>query len=203
MRAEDRQKLLAPDHEPTSVGTTLSSLSQRVLVGLVIGLLGLAMVLKSWVVGVLSLPLWYALVSGASGGADDLGADFVSWADQRMKFGLVVISNSPKWSSHIEQTWIPKFGDYVTVLNLSHKGEWPESLERRVFERFGSDRDYCPTVYVPRSGSGPAIYRFNRAFEACKHGNSEPLTVMEGRLFLEFDAWVANKERTGWGVGTA
>ena len=102
---------------------------------------------------------------------------------------LLVTSDSVVWQERIEQTWLSRLSPGLVVLNRSSGGSPRGSLAWKVAERFvGFETEYCPAVLVLRS-SGPArVFRFYRAFQEAKHGNSEPLEQMEASLFEYFDA---------------
>jgi hypothetical protein len=189
VRAEDKRKLLTPDPEPNPqdqglgcylwvAGLLLASLvgavitDSKIVVGLAIVLTALAF-----------LAIYFYIQDRL-----DLKR-FGEWAERNKRFAIVVTSDSPKWASHINDNWLIRFGEHVSVLNYSHKREWPRNFESESVNRFTRYRDDHPIVIIPRKTGRPAVYSFHAALNAAFHGDDESLKRMEERMFKEYIEW--------------
>jgi hypothetical protein len=189
VRAEDKRKLLTPDPEPISQDQGkgcyfwLSGLLLTSVVGVVFTdskiVVGLAIVL-----GALVFLSTYLYIQDRL----DLKR-FRAWAERNRRFAIVVTSDSPKWASYINDNWLTRFGGHVSVLNHSHKREWPKTIESRSVNRFTRFRGDHPIVIIPRKTGGPAVYSFYAALNAASHGDDGSLRKMEERMFKEYIEW--------------
>ena len=97
---------------------------------------------------------------------------------------LVVYSDSPAWSAHIRNTWLPKLGETAVVLNWTDRAQWAQSLEVRLFNHFINARlNFNPAVLVLQGLERPLVFRFFYAFQQAKHGRTEYLNELEEELF--------------------
>lgn len=189
MRAEDKRKLLTPDAEPDLrdhglgcylwlAGLLLASMIGAVITDSKI-IVGLAVVLAALACLTIYLDVQDRL---------DLKR-FREWAVRNKRFAIVVTSDSPKWASHINDNWLARFGEHVSVLNYSHKRDWPRNIESKSVNRFSRYRDDYPVVIIPRRTGMPAVYRFRAALNAAFHGDDNALREMEERLVSEYIEW--------------
>jgi hypothetical protein len=193
VRAEDKKKLLTPDAKPLSregalgfylwlIGLLLASLIGAVVTGSTF-VIGLAMVLA----GLTLLTIYFDIQERSN--LKRLG----QWAEKNRRFAIVVTSDSPKWAGHINDNWLIRFSGHVSVLNYSHKSEWPKNIESESVARFTHFRGDHPIVIVPRKKGRPAVYRFYAALNAAFHGDDESLVKMEERLFKEYGEWLQSQ----------
>jgi hypothetical protein len=97
---------------------------------------------------------------------------------------LFVYSNSPVWQSYIEGNILPRLPQGSVVLNWSDRRRWRWwSLSVAVFHFFGGSREFNPLAVVVRPFRWGRVFRFWRAFRDAKHGNQEPLKVVETQFF--------------------
>lgn len=105
--------------------------------------------------------------------------------------GILVFSDSPNWRNHIEKNWMPRLHEQVVVLNWSERGSWQNSLEVRIFRRFGIGDDnfnFNPLLIYFRGLRYPLLYRCFFAFRDAKHGNPEALQRLERHMFARFQS---------------
>ena len=110
------------------------------------------------------------------------------WRGTKIR-GILVFSDSPNWQNYIEQNWMPRLGEQVVFLNWSERGSWQDSLEVRIFRRFGIRDDnfnFNPLLIYFRGLRYPLIYRCYFAFRDNKHGNPEALQQLERHMFARF-----------------
>lgn len=103
--------------------------------------------------------------------------------------GIVVLSDSPNWRSHIEANWLPRLSDQVVTLNWSQRRTWRQTLPVMLFRHFGigaGNENYCPVVIFFRGLRHPYVYRCFYAFRDAKHGNTEALHRLETHMFAQF-----------------
>jgi len=121
---------------------------------------------------------------------------FSTWASTEGLFGLIVTSDSPKWSKHVHLEWLPRFSVHCSVLNWSEHTTWTSCPPVDTFLTFvkrPSDpvpREYSPVVLVPTGPLSLLIYRFYAAFLDAHHGNHAALLACEERLFHHYEAWL-------------
>jgi hypothetical protein len=193
VRAEDKKKLLTPDAEPMSregalgfyswlIGLLLASLIIAVITASTF-VIGLTMVLA----GLALLTIYFNILERSN--LKRMGR----WAARNRCFAIVVTSDSPKWAGHINDNWLIRFSGHVSVLNYSHKSEWPKNIESKSVDRFTHFRGDHPIVIVPRKKGRPAVYRFYESLNAAFHGDDESLKKMEERLFKEYSEWLQSQ----------
>lgn len=189
MRKGDRRKLLTPDAEPNPQDRGMGCYPWLAAL-LLASLIGVLLTDSKIVLG---LAVVFAALACTSIYAEYQGSldrkRFGKWADKQKQFGVVVTSDSPKWATYINDRWLTRFGNDVSVLNYSRKREWAKSIESRAVNRFSRFRDDYPAVIVRRKIGEPAIYIFRNAFVAAWHGDDDPLKKMEERLFKEYADW--------------
>jgi len=101
-------------------------------------------------------------------------------------FGILVTSDSPNWKQYIEDTWIPKFGNSIVILNWSEHKRWRRDIYTSIFYKFIGDRhNYCPSIVLLNGLKQPLVFRFFYAFRDARHGNKNALIELEERLFGE------------------
>ena len=190
MRAEDKRKLRTPD--PESIPHQGLGCYLWLSVLLALSLVGVFITDSKIVVGlaIAATALAVFAISGYIVDRWDIKR-FGKWAEENNRFAVVVTSDSPKWAAHINDDWLGKFGDDVSILNYSQKREWPKSIESKSVEVFSEVRDDHPIVIIPRRSGRPAVYRFHAAFVAASHGDDDALKQLEERLFKEYDEWRA------------
>jgi hypothetical protein len=112
--------------------------------------------------------LFFVLVLPSRAATPDFDVGYRAWSDGDyaaamivVGFAIVVTSDSPKWASHIKDNWLARFGEHVSVLNYSHKREWPRNIESKSVYRFTRYRCDHPTVIIPRKTGRPAVYSFH------------------------------------------
>ena len=97
---------------------------------------------------------------------------------------LFVYSNSPVWQSYIEDNILPRLPHGSVVLNWSERRRWRWwSLSAAVFRFFGGRREFNPLAVVVRPLRWVRVFRFWRAFRDAKHGNRDPLYLVETQFF--------------------
>jgi hypothetical protein len=189
VRAEDKRKLLTPDTEPNPRDQGLGCYSW--LAGLLlVSLVGAVVTDSKIVVGI-------TIVLGALGFLatyfyfqDRLDVKrFREWAIRNRRFAIVVTSDSPKWASRINDKWLTRFGENVSVLNYSHKREWPRTTESKFVNLFTRYQRDHPIVIIPRKMGRPAVYSFHAALIAAFHGDDDSLKKMEEQMFKEYAEW--------------
>ncbi len=103
------------------------------------------------------------------------------------KVGILVTSDSPHWKDYIEEEWLPRLSDAVSVLNWSQRSHWASSIQTRIFYKFvGAEENYCPSVVLLRGLKHPLIFRYYYAFRDARHGNAAARSALEARMFEEF-----------------
>jgi hypothetical protein len=128
--------------------------------------LGLVYVIGNWIYGLV-------LLSAAER----------AWAASGVRC-LLIHSDSPVWSGHVQAQWLPSFGQFARQLNWSHRATWPPSLEVRLFRQFCLGQfNYNPAVLVFRGLRSPLVFRFFYAFHEAKHGNAQYLERLEAQMF--------------------
>jgi len=160
--------------------------------GLITSVLGVPVVtlwllLDIWWLLIFSIPL-VLYVAYMIYGVFLLTAAWWYWRGTQIR-GILVTSDSPNWQQHIEQNWIPRLGEQVVVLNWSERGSWKNSLEVRIFRRFGMGDDnfnFNPLVINFRGLRYPLLYRFFFAFRDARHGNLHALQGLERHMFARF-----------------
>lgn len=96
---------------------------------------------------------------------------------------LFVYSDSPTWHDYIEKHILPHLGERAVVLNWSDRRGWRASLARAAFHHFGGNREFNPMAVVFRPFRRTRTFRFWQPFRKWKHGNPQPLVVMESEFF--------------------
>ena len=189
MRKGDRRKLLTPDAEPNPQDRGMGCYPWLAAL-LLASLIGVLLTDSKIVLG---LAVVFAALACTSIYAEYQGSldrnRFGEWAEKQNQFGVVVTSDSPKWAAHINDRWLTRLGNDVSVLNYSRKREWAKTVESTAVKRFNRYRGDYPVVIVPRKIGEPAIYSFRNAFVAASHGDDEALKKMEERLFREYANW--------------
>ncbi len=107
------------------------------------------------------------------------------WAPRGIRC-LIVGSDSPVWSGHIADEWVPRIGSQAALLNWSERSRWPASLETELFRHFCvAERNFVPAVIVFRGLLEPHVYRFYYAFHEAKGGRPQYLQELEQMLLQE------------------
>jgi hypothetical protein len=96
---------------------------------------------------------------------------------------IIVYSDSPHWSEHIESNWIPRWGARAVVVNLSRRNSWrrEQTPEAEIVQPRRRERDHPFVILVPRDGY-TELFRFHDAFRKRKFGDGSPLALMEANL---------------------
>ncbi|MFK7821721.1 MAG: hypothetical protein AB8G99_23625 [Planctomycetaceae bacterium] len=101
---------------------------------------------------------------------------------------LLVYSNSPKWQSYVETELIPRLPANTIVMNWSERRYWRRlSLSVRAFWHYGGSREFNPMVLIFRPFRLARTFRFYRAFQAHKRGDSELLIETQNRMTSYID----------------
>ena len=97
---------------------------------------------------------------------------------------LLVYSDSPVWHDYIEKQILPRLPGSTVVLNWSQRRQWRRfSLPVMTFRFFSGAREFNPLVVVFRPFRWARTFRLWKAFKDYKHGNPDPLKVIERQLF--------------------
>ena len=104
--------------------------------------------------------------------------EFRTTYGKRGKDLLIVLTDSPHWTPHIVNEWLPRWGARAVILNRSH--QWnQESPEGKLWNAVKGSRDHTPlAVVVPRRGSIRVI-RFFKAFTHVQQGENPALRKQE------------------------
>ena len=100
------------------------------------------------------------------------------------KDALLVYSDSPHWGAHIEEGWLPRWGDRLVVLNRSRAWN-PAGLDARLWRAVAGAAEHTPSVIIVSRHGWPGIIRFWRAFRDAKHGKDARLRELEEFLDAE------------------
>lgn len=105
------------------------------------------------------------------------------WAG-RGKDLVLIYSNSPHWRSHVENAWLPRWGERAVVLNWSERSAWGKepSSAIELFRVFGGAREFNPLAIVVPSSGDVRVVRFWRPFQQHKRGKPGLLAAAEAEL---------------------
>jgi hypothetical protein len=106
------------------------------------------------------------------------------WIGPAPRRVLLVYSDSPNWKEYIEQQILPRLPQNSVVLNWSRRKQWPRlSLAVFLFRTFAGRREFNPIALVFTRFGLVERFRFWQPFRDAKHGNHQPLEMLEAALF--------------------
>src|SRR5688572_15521849 len=109
-------------------------------------------------------------------------AIWINWGLQG-RYILFVYSNSPIWSTYIEEEIIPHIQGEAMILNWSERKTWKVSLAVLAFNHFGGRRNFNPLAIVFKPFRFNKEFRFYEAFKEYKHGKTEKLEKIKREFF--------------------
>jgi hypothetical protein len=99
------------------------------------------------------------------------------------KFILLVYSDSPIWKDYFEQGILPRVQDHTVILNWSERRQWKNwSWGVQAFRHWGGRKDFNPMAIVFCNLRTIRIFRFYKAFQDHKRGNTAALQKVEGEF---------------------
>jgi hypothetical protein len=98
----------------------------------------------------------------------------------RGKSVLIVTSDSPLWSSYMDERVVSLLQQEAVVLNWSERSRWSgtPNLAVMLFKYFGGRRDFNPLVVVFRPLRRARVFRYWQAFQDYKHGQGDALEAV-------------------------
>jgi hypothetical protein len=102
---------------------------------------------------------------------------------------LFVYSDSPIWSSYIEQEILPHIRETAIILNWSERKQWKNSLAVLAFKLYSGNQNFNPMAIVFRPLHLHKIFRFYEAFKDLKHGKTESLEKIRIDFFKLIKSW--------------
>lgn len=94
---------------------------------------------------------------------------------------LLVYSDSPHWRGHVEERWLPRWGDHAVVLNRSAP-RWTERPEAALWRGLTGHHDHTPVAIVIPARGKVRVFRFREAFHDYTHGKPARLHALELEL---------------------
>ena len=107
---------------------------------------------------------------------------WINWGLQG-RYILFVYSNSPIWSTYIEEEIIPHIQGEAMILNWSERKTWKVSLAVLAFNHFGGRRNFNPLAIVFKPFRFNKEFRFYEAFKEYKNGTTEKLEKIKREFF--------------------
>ena len=112
---------------------------------------------------------------------------FSLWLAWRRQIVIYVYSDSPIWKEYIEREILPYIKDHAVILNWSERRNWKRSLAVLAFRYFGGYRNYNPIAIVFHPFRLVKTYRFFKAFQEFKRGDSRGVEELKRELFRDLN----------------
>ena len=109
------------------------------------------------------------------------------WLTWQRRLVIFVYSDSPTWKEYIEREILPPVKNRVVILNWSERRKWKNSLAVLAFRYFGGHRDFNPIAMVFRPFRFVKTYRFFKAFQELKQGDSRAVEELRQELFRDLE----------------